>query len=81
MSGASISSPLSLHSSWVTDISISSDCSTLLTAGDRLVWWSLPAPPLAPPSGHQEESLTPHPEIQALKRQQVRIDQTYFQRS
>ena len=51
MSGASISSPLSLHSSWVTDISISSDCSTLLTAGDRLVWWSLPAPPPASVEG------------------------------
>lgn len=28
----------------MTDVSISSDCSTLLTAGDRLVWWSLPSP-------------------------------------
>ena len=47
VTGCPISSPLTLHSSWVTDISISSDCSTLLTAGDRLVWWSLPAPPPA----------------------------------
>ena len=77
-SGAPLSSPLSLHSSWVTDLAISSgdakyflvldqlltdclwstlpislsDCSTLLTAGDRLVWWSLPpaAPAPTPPS-------------------------------
>jgi len=51
LTGAPLSSPLFLHSSWVTDLAISSDCSTLLTAGDRLVWWSLPpAPSPTPPS-------------------------------
>lgn len=42
--GNPISAPLTLHSSWVTDLRISSDCSTLVSAGDRLVWWSLPPP-------------------------------------
>eukprot|EP00090_Calanus_glacialis_P007925 TRINITY_DN16316_c0_g1_i1.p1 TRINITY_DN16316_c0_g1~~TRINITY_DN16316_c0_g1_i1.p1 ORF type:complete len:931 (+),score=202.36 TRINITY_DN16316_c0_g1_i1:124-2793(+) len=48
VTGASLSSALPLHSSWVTDVSISSDCSTLITAGDRLVWWSLPSPTVVP---------------------------------
>ena len=45
--GLALSAPLVLHSSWVTDLHISADCCTLLTAGDRLAWWRLPAPPPA----------------------------------
>jgi WD40 repeat protein len=33
--GVAVTSPLLLHSSWVTDVAIAADGSTLLTAGDR----------------------------------------------
>jgi len=39
--GQPLTSPLELHSTWVTDLAISKDCATLLTAGDRLIWWNL----------------------------------------
>jgi len=41
--GQPLTSPLELHSTWVTDLAISKDCATLLTAGDRLIWWNLKA--------------------------------------
>ncbi len=33
--GVAVTSPLLLHSSWVTDVAIAADGSNLLTAGDR----------------------------------------------
>jgi len=48
MTGLPLSTPLPLHSSWVTDVAVSVDGSTLLTAGDRLVWWRLETPSASP---------------------------------
>jgi hypothetical protein len=40
--GLAVTSPLLLHSSWVTDVAIAADGSTLLTAGDRYSYIQIP---------------------------------------